>query len=80
MDEVAQQYAQQSILFIKVDTAQLAYSDLIKMGITSVPVVRLHTQVYKHKLLPHNELKPPSCPSLCVLLKPHKVIMIVSFR
>ncbi|DBB00602.1 hypothetical protein WJX82_004931 [Trebouxia sp. C0006] len=45
MDEVAQQYARQSIRFIKVDTAQLAYSDLIKMGITSVPVIRLHTQV-----------------------------------
>ncbi|DBB00979.1 TPA: hypothetical protein ACH3X1_000886 [Trebouxia sp. C0004] len=45
MDEVAQQYAQQSIRFIQVDTAQLAYSDMIKMGITSVPVIRLHTQV-----------------------------------
>lgn len=45
MDEMAQQYARQSIRFIKVDTAQLAYSDLIKMGITSVPVIRLHTQV-----------------------------------
>lgn len=44
MDEVAQQYARQSIRFIRVDTAQLAYSDLIKMGITSVPVIRLHTQ------------------------------------
>ncbi len=65
MDEVAQQYAQQSIRFIKVDTAQLAYSDLIKMGITSVPVIRLHTQVYKHKPLLQNEVKPPSCLSLC---------------
>lgn len=45
MDEVAQQYSRQSIKFISVDTAHLAYADLIKMGITSVPVIRLHTQV-----------------------------------
>ena len=72
MDEVAQQYARQSIRFIKVDTAQLAYSDLIKMGITSVPVIRLHTQVNKDKPLPHDAVEPPSCLSLCLLLKPYK--------
>lgn len=80
MDEVAQQYAQQSVRFIKVDTAQLAYSDLIKMGITSVPVIRLHTQVHKHKPLPHDAIEPASCLSLCLVLKPYKVIVIVSFR
>jgi len=66
MDEVAQQYARQSIRFIKVDTAQLAYSDLIKMGITSVPVIRLHTQVYKHKLLPYDAGESALPASACV--------------
>ena len=79
MDEVAQQYARQSIRFIKVDTAQLAYSDLIKMGITSVPVIRLHTQV-NNQALPHNAAQSPSCLCLCLLLKPYKVIVIASFR
>lgn len=78
MDEVAQQYAWQSIRFIKVDTAQLAYSDLIKMGITSVPVIRLHTQVHNHKPLPYAENESCSCLSLCLVLKPYKVI--VPFR
>lgn len=49
MDEVAQQYSRQSIKFISVDTAHLAYADLIKMGITSVPVIRLHTQVRTYR-------------------------------
>lgn len=43
--EVAQQYAKQSIKFFSIDTAQLSYSELIKMGLTSVPVVRVHSQV-----------------------------------
>lgn len=51
MDEVAQQYSRQSVRFISVDIAQLAYSDLIKMGITSTPVIRLHTQVPRLQLL-----------------------------
>ena len=51
MDEVAQRYAKQSIKFIKVDIAQLAYSDMIKMGVTAVPVVRLHSQATQQLLL-----------------------------
>ena len=50
MDDVAHHFAKQSIKFIKVDTAQLAYSDMIKMGVTSVPVIRLHTQVRQSAL------------------------------
>ena len=45
VDEVGLQYAKQSIKFMKVDRAQLSYSELIKMGVTSVPVIRVHSQV-----------------------------------
>ena len=45
MDEIAQHYSRQSVRFVRVDTAQLAYSDMIKMGVTTTPVIRLHTQV-----------------------------------
>ena len=47
IEEVAQHYSKQSIKFLRVDIAQLAYSDMIKMGITTTPVIRLHTQVSK---------------------------------
>ena len=56
VEEVAQHYSKQSIRFLSVDTAQLAYSDMIKMGITITPVVRLHTQVDQQDMLVHNRV------------------------
>lgn len=50
MEEVAQHYSKQSIKFLRVDTGELAYSNMIKMGITTTPVVRLHTQVSKQSI------------------------------
>ena len=38
-------YSDESIQFIKADIAELSYADLIRMGVSSTPVVRLHTQV-----------------------------------
>ncbi|KAL3147588.1 hypothetical protein ABBQ38_014641 [Trebouxia sp. C0009 RCD-2024] len=50
VDEVAQHYSKQSIKLLRVDTAHLAYSDMIKMGITTTPVIRLHTQVDRQSM------------------------------
>ena len=56
VEEVAQHYSKQSVRFLSVDTAELAYSDMIKMGITITPVIRLHTQVDNQDMLVHSRV------------------------
>lgn len=44
MAEVAMHYSDESIQFVKADIAESSYADLTRMGVSSTPVVRLHTQ------------------------------------